>query len=178
MKDGSDPRNQFVGPDRLEPRPRSAEQRLKALVEQSPLGISVARDGITLYANQSCARLFGYDNPEELIGTSQLNRVAPENRAQVAEYILRRKKGEPVPSAYEIRGLRRDGSTFPLHIEVNRIDWEDGPVSMAYFSDFTARKEMEDALRKSRPLPWTPKRKSRIFSSSLFPSPSSKFSNA
>lgn len=57
MKDGSDPRNQFVGPDRLEPRPRSAEQRLKALVEQSPLGISVARDGIKLSTPTSPVRV-------------------------------------------------------------------------------------------------------------------------
>jgi PAS domain S-box-containing protein len=123
--------------------------RFRALVEQSPLGISISRDGITLYTNPSCARLFGYDSPEELIGTSQLNRVAPENREQVLDYIKRRKRGEAAPAAYEIRGLRKDGSTFPLYVEVNQIDWDGGPISMAYFQDFTARKELEEAIRKA-----------------------------
>jgi PAS domain S-box-containing protein len=149
MTDGSDPRCQSAGSDRLEHRPEGVEPWIKALVEQSPLGISVARDGITLYANQACVRLFGYNSPKDLVGTSQLDRVAPECRAQVAEYIQLRKRGEPAPSAYEIKGLRGDGSTFPLYVEVNRIDWDDGPVSMAYFSDFTARKEMEENLRKA-----------------------------
>jgi PAS domain S-box-containing protein len=152
MKDGSDPQYPqypLDGQDRPGHGPHGAESWFKALVEQSPLGISVARDGITLYANQAFARLFGYDSPEELIGTSQLGRVAPECRAQVTDYIQRRKRGEPAPSAYEITGLRRDGSTFALYVEVARIELHDEPVSMAYFTDFTARKEMEADLRKA-----------------------------
>jgi PAS domain S-box-containing protein len=144
MKDESDPRNQPGHNPQ-----KSAAPWFKALVEQSPLGISVARDGITLYTNQACARLFGYDSPEKLVGTSQLGRVAPESRAQVNEYIQRRKRGEPAPLAYEIRGLRRDGSTFTLYVEVVRIEWHDGPVSMAYFTDFTEKKRAEEALRES-----------------------------
>jgi PAS domain S-box-containing protein len=147
MKDGSDPKYPPAGPDRLAPLPQSDESWLKVLVEQSPLGISIARDGITLYANQACARLFGYDGPAQIVGTSQLGRVAPESRAQVTEYIRRRKQGEPVPSAYEITGLRRNGSTFPLYVEVTRIDWDEGPVSMAYFTDCTDRKCLEEALQ-------------------------------
>jgi PAS domain S-box-containing protein len=147
MKDGSDPKYPPAGPDRLAPLPQSDESWLKVLVEQSPLGISIARDGITLYANQACARLFGYDSPAQIVGTSQLGRVAPESRAQVTENIRRRKQGEPVPSAYEITGLRRNGSTFPLYVEVARIEWDDGPVSMAYFTDCTDRKCLEEALQ-------------------------------
>jgi PAS domain S-box-containing protein len=143
MQDGSDQRTQ---PDLSY---REAEPWYKTIVEKSPLGISIARDGITLYANQACVRLFGYDSPEEIVGTSQLGRVAPESRAQVTENIERRKQGEPAPSAYEIVGLRRNGSTFPLYIEIARIDWDGEPVSMAYFTDFTARKEMEEILRKA-----------------------------
>ena len=147
MKEGSDPKYPLDGQDRPDHGPHGAGFWFRTLVEQSPLGISIARDGITLYANQACARLFGYDSPAQIIGTSQLGRVAPECRAQVTDYIQRRKRGEPAPLAYEITGLRRDGSTFPLYVEVARIDWDDGPVSMAYFTDLTARKE---GLRKTR----------------------------
>jgi PAS domain S-box-containing protein len=143
MKDGSDQRTL---PDLIT---QGAKSWYKTIVEQSPLGISIARDGITLYANQACVRLFGYDTPEDIIGTSQLGRVAPESREQVTENIERRRRGEPAPAAYEIMGLRRNGSTFPLYVEVARIDWDGEPVSMAYFTDFTARKEMEEILRKA-----------------------------
>ena len=121
----------------------------RTLVERSPMGISVARDGITLYANPSCARLFGYDHPGELVGTSQLGRVAPESRRQVTDCIERRRRGEPAPLGYEIVGLRKDGTTFPLCVEVNLIDSGGCPLSMAYFTDLTERKRAESALLDS-----------------------------
>ena len=149
MKDGSDPKYPPAGPDRLAPGPQSDESWLKALVEQSPLGISIARDGITLYANQACARLFGYDSPEEIVGTSQLGRVAPE-MPRAGDRL------HPAPQARRAGAVGlRDQGTSQGRIDISpvrgghRIDWEDGPVSMAYFTDFTARKEMEGALRKA-----------------------------
>jgi PAS domain S-box-containing protein len=149
MKDGLNPKCPPAGPDRLAPLTQSDESWLKVLVQQSPLGISIARDGITLYANQACARLFGYDSPAQIIGTSQLGRVAPECRERVTDYIQRRRRGEPAPLAYEIRGLRNNGSTFPLYVEVSRIEWDEGPVSIAYFTDFTDRKCLEEALQRA-----------------------------
>ena len=43
------------------------------MVASSPMGISIARDGITIYANDACVKMFGYDSAEEFIGTSRLN---------------------------------------------------------------------------------------------------------
>jgi PAS domain S-box-containing protein len=122
---------------------------LRALVDQSPLGISISRNGITLYVNQACARLFGSSAPADHVGTSQLTRVAPQSRDTVADYILRRERGEAVPRAYEIMGLRKDGAVFPLHVEVSRIRLMGVSVSVAFFTDFTERKQMEETLRKA-----------------------------
>ncbi|HOX00467.1 MAG TPA: PAS domain-containing protein [Deltaproteobacteria bacterium] len=36
----------------------------RAMVDSSPMGISIARDGITFYANEACVRMFGYDSAE------------------------------------------------------------------------------------------------------------------
>jgi PAS domain S-box-containing protein len=77
---------------------------LRSLVDQSPLGISISHNGITLYVNQACARLFGSFAPADHVGTSQLTRVAPQSRDTVADYIRRREQGEAAPGAYEIMG--------------------------------------------------------------------------
>jgi PAS domain S-box-containing protein len=119
------------------------------MVDKSPMGISVARDGVTLYANEACARMFGYENPQEIVGTSQLNRVAPDYRWQLNLQIKKRRRGEPVPNQYEIMGLRKDGLTFPLLIEVSRVHLKDVPLSVAFFTDFTERKRIEAALSSS-----------------------------
>ena len=122
---------------------------LRSLVDQSPLGISISHNGITLYVNQACARLFGSFAPADHVGTSQLTRVAPQSRDAVADYIRRRERGEAAPGAYEIMGLRKDGTVFPLYIEVSRIRLMGVPVSVAFFTDFTERKRLEEALRKT-----------------------------
>ena len=122
---------------------------LRSLVDQSPLGISIARNGITLYVNQACARLFGSSAPAEHVGTSQLIRVAPQSRDTVAGYIRRREQGEAAPNAYQIMGQRKDGTVFPLHVEVSRIRLMGVRLSVAFFTDFTERKAMEEALWKA-----------------------------
>src|SRR5512139_1617493 len=96
---------------------REDEAWFRMMIDRAPVGISVARDGITLYANDACLRMFGYDNPQEFVGTSQLNRVAPDYRWQLNLYISKRKRGEAVPNQYEVTGLRKDGSTFPVFID-------------------------------------------------------------
>lgn len=122
---------------------------LRALVDQSPLGISISRNGITLYANRACARLFGFSAPADHVGTSQLTRVAPQSRDTVANYIRLRERGEAAPRAYEIMGLRKDGTVFPLHVEVSRVRLMGVSVSVAFFTDFSERAQMEAALRKA-----------------------------
>jgi PAS domain S-box-containing protein len=122
---------------------------LRSLVDQSPLGISISHNGITLYVNQACARLFGSSSPAEHVGTSQLNRVAPQSRDTVAGYIRQRERGEAAPRAYDIMGQRKDGTVFPLYVEVSRIRLMGVRLSVAFFTDFTERKQMEDLLRKA-----------------------------
>jgi PAS domain S-box-containing protein len=125
------------------------EAWFRHMVDRAPVGISIARDGITLYANEACLRMFGYDDRREYVGTSQLNRVAPECRWQINLYINKRKRGEAAPSHYEITGLRKDGSTFPVSVEVARVPLGRETLSVAFFTDITERKQVEAALHSS-----------------------------
>ncbi|HET6489563.1 MAG TPA: PAS domain S-box protein [Syntrophales bacterium] len=120
-----------------------------AMADEAPMGISISRDGINLYANRACLRMFGYDNPQEMTGTSQMNRVAPDYRWQMNLYINKRKRGETVPNQYEFMGLRKDGSTFPVFVEVARIRMGETTLSVAFFTNFTERKRIEAALSSS-----------------------------
>jgi PAS domain S-box-containing protein len=119
------------------------------MADEAPMGISISRDGINLYANRACLRMFGYESSQEFIGTSQLNRVAPDYRWQMNLNISKRKRGEAVPNQYEFMGLRKDGSTFPVFIDVSRVRLGETLLSVAFFTDFTERKRIEAALGSS-----------------------------
>lgn len=122
---------------------------LRTLVDESPVCISISLDGVTLYANRACLRLFRYNDPSEITGTSQLNRVAPESRETVARHIRNRALGEAAPASYEITGLRKDGAPIPLYVDVARIRLMEVPVSVAFFTDFSEKKKIEDAFKAS-----------------------------
>ena len=121
----------------------------RTMADKAPVGITISKDGINLYANQACLLMFGYDKPDEFIGTSQMNRVAPDYRWQINLYIKKRKQGEAAPDQYEFMGLRKDGSTFPVFIKVARIRLGDEILTVAFFTDFTERKRIEAALSSS-----------------------------
>jgi len=125
---------------------REDEAWFRTMIDKAPVGISIARDGITLYANEACLRMFGYDGPKDFIGTSRLNRVAPECRWLMNLYINKRKKGEEVPKRFEFTGLRKDGSTFPVSAEMAVVPLGKERLSVAFFTDFTERKRIEAAL--------------------------------
>jgi len=73
--------------------------------------------------------------------------IAPEARAEIDDRIRRREAGEPMPHSYETIGLRQDGSQFPYAVEVTRILLPDGPASVAFCIDISARKRDEERQR-------------------------------
>ncbi len=153
MQDGTVHRNDKSSDDTLNQRLidmlREDEAWFRTMIDKAPVGISVARDGITLYGNEACLRLYGYSDLKEYVGTSQLNRVAPDYRWQVNLYINKRRRGEDAPNQYEIMALRKDGTTFPLFVEVARVPLGRETLSVAFFTDFTERKRIEAALSAS-----------------------------
>jgi PAS domain S-box-containing protein len=127
------------------------EEKLRSIVEGSIQGILVHRNMQPLFANTAYARLHGYDLVEEVLGLeSVIQLVAPEERDRLRGYGRERLAGREVPSRYEYRALRRDGSAFWVEHMARVIPWEDGaPAILATFVDVTARKLAEAGLHES-----------------------------
>ena len=128
---------------------RRSETRFHTLFDESPYGISITRNGVTLYANNACLQIFGYDESAELVGKSQLQCVAPEFRADIVDRFTRRSRGEAVPDSFEFTGLKKDGSTVPLFGQTISIQLDDGPAIVSFIQDLTERKIAENALKTS-----------------------------
>ncbi len=127
---------------------RESERRLRAVIGQSPIAMAFARDGVTIEVNEVYLQTFGYDSVDELRGRPILDQVAPQARHQVAELIRRRKLGDDVDANYETMGQRKDGSAFPIFISAKRLEFRDGPVTIAFLIDITRQKESENEIRR------------------------------
>jgi len=128
---------------------RESEERLRSVIEQSPVGIAFSRDGVTVDANRVYLHMFGYDNMEELRGRSLLEQIAPQCRTEILDRVKRRAQGQEIESSYETTGLRKDGSQFPFMVSVNRIMLPDGnPMTISFFLDITERKRAEEKIQR------------------------------
>jgi PAS domain S-box-containing protein len=129
---------------------RSTEQRYRDLVECSLQGVLVHSQDRLLFANPALAEMFGFDSPESLLALSTFELLFPEyERERLRRTREARLKGAPVPSHYELDGLRRDGRIIHLLNTARRIDWGGEPAVLSVLVDITQRKAAERRLRES-----------------------------
>jgi PAS domain S-box-containing protein len=126
-----------------------AHDWLEALFIESPVAIGFAREGMVSDANPAYASLFGYASVTEVRGTSLLEQIAPSHRPEIIRLLGERAKGDDKPYHYQTRGLRRDGSEFPLDVTTTRVVVADGPLLIAFVSDVSEREDALQALKAS-----------------------------
>ena len=128
---------------------RASEARFRSVFDASPLGIIVTRGGRLLLANGAYARMFGYLNPQELVGASVTGQLAPAVRDEVMRWNEAREKGDAAPAGYESLGQRQDGSLFPVQVDPILVEFPDGPATLSFIRDLSQAKQVERALRSS-----------------------------
>jgi two-component system, cell cycle sensor histidine kinase and response regulator CckA len=118
--------------------------------EATGLGIAVAdaRTGILRTVNQAFAEQRGYTR-EEMAGRTVESLFTAAALPEALRNI--RRADETGHAAFDTRHLRRDGSSFPVLVDLTSIRDESGvPASrVAHVQDITERRAAEDALRES-----------------------------
>ncbi len=112
-------------------------QRLQSLFDGVFEGICLHDGGKILDANQSFAKMFGYER-RETFGKMVTDFVIPEVRSQVLEKVHTMNE---IP--YESSGLRKDGTYFPIEV-LGKPHFSDGKtLRIAAIRDLTDTKKGE-----------------------------------
>jgi PAS domain S-box-containing protein len=119
---------------------RESEARVRTLNDAAFEGIAIHDQGIVIECNVAFARLFGAPR-EQILGQHALQFIAPESRAVVESHLRTRQD-----DAYEIVGLRADGTRFPAEVVGRDFPWEGRTVRVTAVRDVTERKRAEEAL--------------------------------
>ncbi|MEE9914169.1 MAG: response regulator [Deltaproteobacteria bacterium] len=129
----------------------ASEKNYRELFENAVMGISEATaDGRLVLANMAYARMYGYDNPEQMIASiyniGQQLYVCPEEREKVLQIL--HKNGHMDPREFAVK--RRDGTPFFVFVSAREIRDAGGKVIryQATHVDITKRKQAEDLVRK------------------------------
>jgi len=127
-----------------------SESTVLALLESTPQSIvAVDARGKIVLANGITEKMFGYRR-EELLGQS-LDILVPENAR--TRHAAHRKayfadmKSRPMGSGLDLEASRKDGTVFPVEIGLSPIETPAGTLSVAFVSDITQRKQLEQVTR-------------------------------
>jgi two-component system cell cycle sensor histidine kinase/response regulator CckA len=123
---------------------REGEERFRALSSATVEAIALHESGRIIEVNGAFLRMFGYDDPKEVLGRSVHEFGSPQTRDRVAEAIA-----SGLESPYEAVGLRRDGTTFFAELTGKTAGYRGRQVRVTAIRDITASRQAEEALRES-----------------------------
>jgi PAS domain S-box-containing protein len=122
---------------------RQSEERFRDLVEKAPYGIVVEAGLQPLYVNPAAVRMFGAGSAAELLRSSLIERIHPEDRGASRERSGMVAGGSTVSAAHR-RLLRVNGETFTAEVSATPIVYGGQLAAMAFFRDVTAQKLAEE----------------------------------
>lgn len=112
--------------------------------------VAVNSGGVIVQVNSQTENLFGYTQGE-LIG-QRVEMLVPS--AQRGQHHLHRERFGEHPqtrrmgAAMDLKGLRKDGSEFPVEISLSPVGTGEGMVVLSAIRDISDRKRIEEELRR------------------------------
>ena len=131
---------------------REREQRLRLILDSMVVGVvTVDEMGVVQSFNPGAKRIFGYE-PDEVTGKNVSMLMPRPHRSRHDTYIanyLRTGEAKVVGKGREVEGRRKDGSIFPIELEIGEMMVGGRRVFAGIVKDITERKRAEGKLRKS-----------------------------
>ena len=123
-----------------------SQARNKAVIENAVDGIiSIDVQGKVMSFNPAAEKIFGYSASE--VSGQNINMLMPqpykrEHDGYLYNYLSTGKK-KIIGSGREVKGLRKDGTTFPLELAVSEVKLDDRRFFIGIIRDITERKNAE-----------------------------------
>ncbi len=125
---------------------REAEERLRLLIESSPIAIRIATQGKYSYVNPAFLRLFGYDSAKDIEGLPVDTLYVEEDRRLIRERNENRARGVPVDSHYTVRGIRKCGSLLDLEAWGSEIIYKGQRSTLRFLINVTESNSLRAQL--------------------------------
>jgi PAS domain S-box-containing protein len=131
---------------------RYSEARQQAILQTAADGIiTIDEQGMIESFNPAAERLFGY-TADAVIGHNVCLLMPTPYREEHDGYLARyRQMGEPriIGIGREVRGLRRDGTIFPMALSVSEVRLGNRRLFTGIVHDLSARVQAEEALQQA-----------------------------
>ncbi len=127
---------------------RESEARYRSLVENTPDGILIHRDGKPLFVNRALIEIAGAQTAQDLLSRTLQDFVFPEDRDAVASRLSTLHSGAPIEPLV-LRLKRLDGRAEQVKLDSQRVDFQGQPALRVFVRVMTESMRAEQALRES-----------------------------
>jgi PAS domain S-box-containing protein len=124
---------------------RESEDRFRRFTEATMEGLVFHEQGEVVDVNPAAVAMFGFSENAELIGRNLLEFIVPDYHKLVLEQM---KLESVLP--YEIRGIRVDGSTFPVETSTRAYKVGDRTIRASSLRNITEQKRADAAVQESQ----------------------------
>jgi diguanylate cyclase (GGDEF)-like protein/PAS domain S-box-containing protein len=106
---------------------REAKKQLQHIVEGSTDSIAQVQEGIIVDANPAWLALFGYSNPEEVVGTPLMDAFDPDDHAAIKGALVACMQGKWSGHTLHASALVVSGHTPSLEFQLTRAEFDGDP---------------------------------------------------
>src|SRR5215203_2636384 len=136
---------------RLEDEVRSSERHFRSILDTIPDAMIVIDEhGIMQFFSNAAARQFGYSE-SEAIGKN-ISALMPEpDRSRHDGYLARYLKTGArriIGIGRIVTGMRKDGTTFPMHLTIGEMQWGGKPYFTGFVRDLTEHQQTQARLQE------------------------------
>jgi len=127
---------QVTAEDRL----RASEYRYRILSENIADGVALIKNGKLQFLNNAFARLFGYDESQEMLGRELLGLISDSDKDRYKDMLKAFQENRWSDTRLELSCRSRDGTEFWIESHNAIVEWQGEPALLATVRDITTHK--------------------------------------
>jgi len=106
-----------------------AEKRAHHLMEISRFPIAIIKEGAYAYANEACANIFGFSDPDEMLCLPIIDNIAPKDREKLKAYMVPLEaNNDIVPFEAAAQILDINNRQIESFLQIHQIQYEGEPA--------------------------------------------------
>ena len=126
----------------------------RAMLDTSIDGILLMDSkGMVVDWNPAAVRIFGWER-EEVLGGKLADYIIPERLREAhtrgIAWFLESGQGPVLGKRVELPALRKDGTEFPVELNINALAGTNSPLFVGFIRDITERKAFDEAMQESK----------------------------